>query len=255
MGSPSDKIDTDVRKNCDETAHMASTLACIKSVLACVVTVAYPHGDSMMTVSSLLPFGVILPYQVLLLISCTLSSNSPHFAWGGRPPLWPQRPKIVHKTRKHQQRKGSANLKFHPNTLQDDPKFHLNISQDPPKRPNIPSQYPLGPQHPKIVQKTRKHQQNRGSAYLKFHPNTLQHDPKLHLNISQDLPKRPNIPSQDSLKIQRPKTRPKITKTPAEGGLAAKILRAPPAKADIATAIWNNLTNVIEHLVWLFAPQ
>ena len=27
---------------------------------------------------------------------------------------------------------------------------------------------------------------------------------------------------------------------------------APPAKADIATAV---LTNVIEHLVWLFAPQ
>ena len=26
----------------------------------------------------------------------------------------------------------------------------------------------------------------------------------------------------------------------------------PPAKADIATAI---LTNVIEHIVWLFAPQ
>ena len=31
-----------------------------------------------------------------------------------------------------------------------------------------------------------------------------------------------------------------------------KFERPPPAKADIATAI---LTYVIEHLVWLFAPQ
>ena len=59
-----------------------------------------------------------------------------------------------------------------------------------------------------------------------------------------------------------PKNRRKKSQTPPIPGLGAKsflgtrsrceIVFAPPSKADIATAIW---TNVIEHLVWLFAPQ
>ena len=60
--------------------------------------------------------------------------------------------------------------------------------------------------------------------------------------------------------VQTSKNRRKITKTPPASGLGAKIAVSvrnrfwppAPAKADIATAI---LTNVIEHLVWLFAPQ
>ena len=45
---------------------------------------------------------------------------------------------------------------------------------------------------------------------------------------------------------------PKWPKIPPIPGLGAKSFLPPPAKADIATAI---LTNVIEHLVWLFAPH
>ena len=41
-----------------------------------------------------------------------------------------------------------------------------------------------------------------------------------------------------------------MSKTPPNSGLGA--LGPPPAKADIATAI---LTNVIEHLVWVFPPN
>ena len=73
-------------------------------------------------------------------------------------------PKNCPKIRKHQLRKGSVDFKFHPNTLQNDPRFHFNISQDPPKRPNIPSEYPFRPQHPKIGQKIRKHQLRKGSV-------------------------------------------------------------------------------------------
>ena len=62
--------------------------------------------------------------------------------------------------------------------------------------------------------------------------------------------------TQNSISIpssaQTPKTRWKISQTPPDSGLGAKPFLPPPAKADIATAI---LTNVIEHLVWLFAPQ
>ena len=45
---------------------------------------------------------------------------------------------------------------------------------------------------------------------------------------------------------QTPKNPRKMSKTPPNSGLGAKPFLAPPAKADIATAI---LTNVIEHLV------
>ena len=74
-------------------------------------------------------------------------------------PLGPQHPKIVRKYGKHQLGKGSVDLKFHPNTLQNDSKF-----QDPPKRSNIQSQHPFRPQHPKIGQKIRKHQLRKGSV-------------------------------------------------------------------------------------------
>ena len=61
--------------------------------------------------------------------------------------------------------------------------------------------------------------------------------------------------TQNSISIpscaQRPKNPQKMTKTPPYSGLGAKPFLAPPAKADIATAI---LTNVIEHLVLLFCP-
>ena len=43
-----------------------------------------------------------------------------------------------------------------------------------------------------------------------------------------------------------------MSKTPPYSGLGAKPFLAPPAKADIATAI---LTNVIEHLVLLLPPN
>ena len=55
---------------------------------------------------------------------------------------------------------------------------------------------------------------------------------------------------QNSISIpscaQTPKNPRKMSKTPPNSGLGAKPFLAPPAKADIATAI---LTNVIEHLV------
>ena len=45
----------------------------------------------------------------------------------------------------------------------------------------------------------------------------------------------------------------KISQTPPDFGLGAKLFLLPPTgKAYIATAI---TTDVIEHLVWLFAPQ
>ena len=56
--------------------------------------------------------------------------------------------------------------------------------------------------------------------------------------------------TQNSIAIpscpQTPKNPRKMSKTPPNSGLGAKPFLAPPAKADIATAI---LTNVIEHLV------
>ena len=56
--------------------------------------------------------------------------------------------------------------------------------------------------------------------------------------------------TQNSISIpscaQTPKNPRKMSKTPPNSGLGAKPFLAPPAKADIATAI---LTNVIEHLV------
>ena len=61
--------------------------------------------------------------------------------------------------------------------------------------------------------------------------------------------------TQNSISIpscaQTPKNPRKMSKTPPYSGLGAKPFLAPPAKADIATAI---LTNVIEHLVLLFCP-
>ena len=61
--------------------------------------------------------------------------------------------------------------------------------------------------------------------------------------------------TQNSISIpscaQIPKNPRKMSKTPPYSGLGAKPFLAPPAKADIATAI---LTNVIEHLVLLFCP-
>jgi hypothetical protein len=56
--------------------------------------------------------------------------------------------------------------------------------------------------------------------------------------------------TQSSISIpscaQTPKNPRKMSKTPPNSGLGAKPFLAPPAKADMATAI---LTNVIEHLV------
>ena len=61
--------------------------------------------------------------------------------------------------------------------------------------------------------------------------------------------------TQNSISIpscaQTPKNPRNMSKTPPYSGLGAKPFLAPPAKADIATAI---LTNVIEHLVLLFCP-
>ena len=62
--------------------------------------------------------------------------------------------------------------------------------------------------------------------------------------------------TQNSISIpscaQTPKNPRKMPKTPPYSGLGAKPFLAPPAKADIATAI---LTNVIEHLVLLLPPN
>ena len=62
--------------------------------------------------------------------------------------------------------------------------------------------------------------------------------------------------TQNSISIpscaQTPKNPRKMSKTPPYSGLGAKPFLAPPAKADIATAI---LTNVIEHLVLLLPPN
>ena len=62
--------------------------------------------------------------------------------------------------------------------------------------------------------------------------------------------------TQNSISIpscaQTPKNPRKMSKTPPYSGLGAKTFLAPPAKADIATAI---LTNVIEHLVLLLPPN
>ena len=62
--------------------------------------------------------------------------------------------------------------------------------------------------------------------------------------------------TQNSISIpscaQTPKNPRKMSKTPPYSGLSAKPFLAPPAKADIATAI---LTNVIEHLVLLLPPN
>ena len=66
---------------------------------------------------------------------------------------------------------------------------------------------------------------------------SYQNDPKFHFNT---------LLRSDT---QHPR---KMSKTPPYSGLGAKPFLAPPAKADIATAI---LTNVIEHLVLLVAPQ
>ena len=68
---------------------------------------------------------------------------------------------------------------------------------------------------------------------------------------------------QEATKMTTQKSSKKFAKTPPIPGLGAKsflgtrsrceiVFAPPPSKADIATAIW---TNVIEHLVWLFAPQ
>ena len=51
---------------------------------------------------------------------------------------------------------------------------------------------------------------------------------------------------------RHPKNVYKLRKHHQDLNSVRNIERAPPAKADIATAM---LTNVIEHLVWLFAPQ
>ena len=62
-------------------------------------------------------------------------------------------------------------------------------------------------------------------------PESYQNDPKFHFNTL--------------LRSDTQKSR-KMSKTPPNSGLGAKPFLAPPAKADIATAI---LTNAIEHLV------
>ena len=126
-------------------------------------------------------------------------------------------PKNCPKIRKHQLRKGSVDFKFHPNTLQNDPKFHFKTSQDPPKRPNIPFQYPFRPQHPKIGQRIRKH-----------HPNTLQNDPKFNFKKPQDPPKRPNIQSQYPFRSQHPKIGQKIRKHQLRKGSVRNSLSGPP---------------------------
>ena len=72
-------------------------------------------------------------------------------------------------------------------------------------------------------------------------------------SIAGSLPKWPKIPFQYPLKLRHPKIVEKSRKHHLIL-VSVKTVFAPPpsAKADIATAI---LTNVIEHLVWLFAPQ
>ena len=62
--------------------------------------------------------------------------------------------------------------------------------------------------------------------------------------------------TQNSISIpscaQTPKNPRNMSETPPNSVLGVKPFLPPPAKADIATAI---LTNVIEHLVWLFPPN
>ena len=61
---------------------------------------------------------------------------------------------------------------------------------------------------------------------------------QVRFSVAGTPPKRPKIPSQYPLQIQRPKIVRKITKTPAEEGFRCEIFKGPPpAKADIATAI------------------
>ena len=68
-------------------------------------------------------------------------------------------------------------------------------------------------------------------------PETYQNDPKFHFNT---------LLSSDTQKSSK-----KLANTTNSRSRCEIVFAPPPARADIATAI---LTNVIEHLVWLFAP-
>ena len=70
-------------------------------------------------------------------------------------------------------------------------------------------------------------------------------------SIAGKLPKWPKIPFQYPLALRHPKILEKCRKHHRILVSVRNRFWAPPAKADIATAI---LTNVIEHLVLLFCP-
>ena len=91
-----------------------------------------------------------------------------------------------------------------------------------------------------------------------WHPKTLQNLAMYNVffifdrfSIAGKLPKWPKIPFQYPLALRHPKILEKCRKHHRILVSVRNRFWAPPAKADIATAI---LTNVIEHLVLLFCP-
>ena len=91
-----------------------------------------------------------------------------------------------------------------------------------------------------------------------WHPKTLQNLAMYNVffifgrfSIAGKLPKWPKIPFQYPLALRHPKILEKCRKHHRILVSARNRFWAPPAKADIATAI---LTNVIEQLVLLFCP-
>ena len=91
-----------------------------------------------------------------------------------------------------------------------------------------------------------------------WHPKTLQKLAMYNVffifgrfSIAGKLPKWPKIPFQYPLALRHPKILEKCRKHHRILVSVRNRFWAPPAKADIATAI---LTNVIEHLVLLFCP-
>ena len=92
-----------------------------------------------------------------------------------------------------------------------------------------------------------------------WHPKTLQNLAMYNVffifgrfSIAGKLPKWPKIPFQYPLALRHPKILEKCRKHHRILVSVRNRFWAPPAKADIATAI---LTNVIEHLVLLFPPN
>ena len=91
-----------------------------------------------------------------------------------------------------------------------------------------------------------------------WHPKTLQNLAMYNIffifgrfSIAGKLPKWPKIQFQYPLALRHPKIPEKCRKHHRILVSVRNRFWAPPAKADIATAI---LTNVIEHLVLLFCP-